>query len=707
MKSIKYLFLMMSIIVVLIGCSQTKVSSPIIHQSQVVEIISQMPASNSQHRDELAAKLVALNPQATALLAEMLLSPSDPRDTGARYGLSALTDYVSREGAESERVVYAEALIDALAAVSHKQNKAFLISQLQLAGKNESVEPLATYLNDEFLCDYAARALLTIGTDDVENEFLKALNAVDPVNKPTIIKSLGELQSNAAVKKITPYAMSKDRSTRDIALYALANIGEPSSQKILSDATQTKNAYDRAQYISLYLLFARRQAETGNRDLCVTICNAFIEDSKMPEYIRAAAANTLPSACVQEHGSRIPAGFTSMFNGKDLTDWKRHDGLPNEKEPTGKWTVENGVIVGIQDPPGKGGFLTSTETFRDFELMLETKIDWPFDTGVFLRVGPDGKSHQVTLDYRNGGEIGGIYCPWTQGFVRHCTDGIKQFRKGQWNRLRIICQGEPARIRVWLNDIQITDFQHTEESTAGIPEEGTICLQVHPGGDGYDKSQTRFRNIFIRRFDAEHTVNVLTKQEKADGFVPLFNGRDLAGWTGSVDSYGVNDGVLFCRKGTGRNIYTEKEYDNFILRFEFKLDPGANNGLGIRTPLEGDAAYVGMELQILDDTAEKYSNLHDWQYHGSVYGVIAADPAKRGCLKPVGEWNFEEVIADGTHITVNLNGTTIVEGDIEEASKNGTLSGKEHPGLLNKTGHIGFLGHGDYVEFRNIRLLAL
>jgi hypothetical protein len=115
-----------------------------------------------------------------------------------------------------------------------------------------------------------------------------------------------------------------------------------------------------------------------------------------------------------------------------------------------------------------------------------------------------------------------------------------------------------------------------------------------------------------------------------------------------------------------------------------------------------------MELQILDNTAEKYSNLHDWQYHGSVYGIVAADVSKRfSVFKPVGEWNYEEVIADGNHIVVKVNGETIVDTDIKEAVKTGTLSGKEHPGLFNKTGHIGFLGHGDYVEFRNIRIRSL
>ena len=195
--------------------------------------------------------------------------------------------------------------------------------------------------------------------------------------------------------------------------------------------------------------------------------------------------------------NRPPKGFESLFNGRDLAGWKRHDNLPGHGL-AGKWTVEDGMIVGMQDPPGKGGFLTTLRTFRDFELTLETKIDWPFDSGIFLRVGPDGKSHQVTLDYRPGGEIGGIYCPWTRGFVHHCPEGIRHFKKDQWNDMRIICEAEPPRIRVWLNETLITDFQHTTETTRGIPPDGTICLQVHPGGQGHEKSKARFRNIFIR-----------------------------------------------------------------------------------------------------------------------------------------------------------------------------------------------------------------
>jgi len=200
-------------------------------------------------------------------------------------------------------------------------------------------------------------------------------------------------------------------------------------------------------------------------------------------------------------------------------------------------------------------------------------------------------------------------------------------------------------------------------------------------------------------------------QEKEEGFTPLFNGKDLTGWiygkkgqgeNKSGKGYQVENGILFCTKADGGNLYTEKEYGDFVLRFEFKLEVNANNGLGIRAPLEGDSAYVGMELQILDDSGPAYAKLRPSQYHGSIYDVVAA---KRGHQKPVGEWNEQEVTAKGRQITVKLNGTVIVDANLDDVKDEAVL--KKHPGLARAKGHIGFLGHGARVEFRNIRLKEL
>ncbi|MBM4017697.1 MAG: DUF1080 domain-containing protein [Planctomycetes bacterium] len=188
------------------------------------------------------------------------------------------------------------------------------------------------------------------------------------------------------------------------------------------------------------------------------------------------------------------------------------------------------------------------------------------------------------------------------------------------------------------------------------------------------------------------------------GFAPIFNGKDLSGWTGGTKGYAVESGVLVCPKEGGGNIYTDKDYGDFVLRLDFKLTAGGNNGVGIRVPNGGHAAYDGMEIQILDDTADQYRNLKVWQFCGSIYGVAAAE---KGHLRPVGEWNAMEITARGRQVTVKLNGATVVDADLDKASAPKTPDEKAHPGLKNKEGRIAFLGHGSRVEFRNIRVKEL
>lgn len=192
----------------------------------------------------------------------------------------------------------------------------------------------------------------------------------------------------------------------------------------------------------------------------------------------------------------------------------------------------------------------------------------------------------------------------------------------------------------------------------------------------------------------------LSPEEAKEGFVSLFNGKNLDGWQGKPNRYTVENGEMVCKPGG--KIFTVKEYANFILRFEFKLPSGGNNGIGIRTPLKGTSAYVGMEIQILDDEHKKYKHLKPYQTHGSIYGVV---PAKSGFLKPAGQWNVEEIVADGSCIKITLNGTVILEADISKIDK--TLDGEKHPGLHNAKGYIGWLGHGDPVAFRNVRIKEL
>jgi hypothetical protein len=191
------------------------------------------------------------------------------------------------------------------------------------------------------------------------------------------------------------------------------------------------------------------------------------------------------------------------------------------------------------------------------------------------------------------------------------------------------------------------------------------------------------------------------------GFTSLYNGKDLTGWklVGQEGrGYIIENGLLECPADGGGNLFTEKEYANFVFRFEFKLEEGTNNGIGIRAPYEGDAAYQGMEIQILDHDAPMYrGKLRPAQYHGSIYDVV---PAKTGFLKPTGEWNSEEIVANGRQIKVTLNGHVIVDANLDSITDPAVL--KKHPGLARTSGHVGFLGHGPArVWFRNVRIKEL
>lgn len=402
-------------------------------------------------------------------------------------------------------------------------------------------------------------------------------------------------------------------------------------------------------------------------------------------------------------------GFVSMFNGRNLDGWQglvenpvaRSRMTPRQlaekqkeanREMSKNWSVDNGAIWFN----GNGANLCSVEEYGDFEMLVDWLITKDGDSGIYLRGTPQVQIWDTSRT-DVGAQVG------SGGLYNNQTNESKPLVVADnpvthWNSFRIVMKGE--LVSVWLNGILVVDnvvMENYWDRSQPIFRTGPVELQAHG-------NELAFRDIYIRKID--RSSYGITSEEKEEGFVSLFNGYDLDEWQGNKEAYSAEDGAIVVKpeEGSGGNLYTAKEYDNFIFRFDFQLTPGANNGLGIRTPLTGDAAYVGMELQILDNRAPMYANLEPYQYHGSVYGVI---PARRGFLKPVGEWNSQEVIVDGTRITVILNGTTIVDGDISGAIENGTMDHNDHPGLLRDKGYIGFLGHGSVVRFRNIRIKEL
>ena len=1084
--------------------------------SRVRDLLDRFPAKNAEEKQALASELIETGSKGIIQVCDFLVPPGQGNDTPARYALGAVTTYVTGEGGEEARELYAKAIAKALHSLTEKEVQAFLIRQLQKAGKRESIKPLKRYLEDKRLCEPATQALLSIGTPAAEKVLLKSLKKSRGANRITLIKALGEMRSQKAAKKIFPFATDKNDELRQIALFALANIGDTRAEKALKTVSLEASPYDRNRASSFYLLYARRLFESGHKMESASICRGLISyyrtpqeshvscaalsllvdaegkgafadlllamdgpsralraqalmlaqkfpgeeatarwmdkletatpevqaqiigmlgrrgdvtalptlreklkshrkviklaaipaaahlggedvfldilallrtdqedeiavvkqvlqgfpsplllpeavkildkvpapsqaalmeilserhakeyaevfftkaenenedirqaalaglantgsprdlprligllikndesrekrfiqeaivscanqvedeekradsllealqnapvekqpdllrplsrigghralqgvvaeiesenlqvrtaavtvladwpdfeaaeelsqiwqktenhkfllvavrgyvrlvhesdmnpEQKLSRYkdvlshvsypaakaivlarlgmlrsldafkiaasfldhpvLRSQAASAVASLVLsgteldnafsrpqllslfqkaarnldddrmrQEVDSRIKSllredGFEPLFNGRDLSGWKGLVGDPvkrarmtpeelkkaqalADESMFAHWSVEDGVLVF----DSRGESLCTVRDYGDFELFVDWKIQEGGDSGIYLRGSPQV---QIWGPDQSPDGSGGLYNNQkgpSNPLVRADNP------VGEWNTFTIKMIGE--RVTVYLNDVLVVDdvvMENYWERDKPIYPWGQIELQAH-------NTPLYFRNIFIREIPRE------------DGFAALFNGHDLTGWVGNKKGYGVEEGkIVVYPDRVGGNLYTEKEYSDFIFCFEFKLTPGANNGLGIRAPLEGDAAYAGMELQILDNTAEKYKDLQPYQYHGSIYGVV---PAKRGYLKPVGEWNEQEVVADGSRITVRLNGVTIVDADIDRASTPDTRDGRDHPGLKREKGHIGFLGHGSRVEFRNIRIKEL
>jgi hypothetical protein len=187
-----------------------------------------------------------------------------------------------------------------------------------------------------------------------------------------------------------------------------------------------------------------------------------------------------------------------------------------------------------------------------------------------------------------------------------------------------------------------------------------------------------------------------------DGFTSLFNGKDLTGWkaTGDPKVWGAEKGVIYVDKGGGGWLLTEQEFGDFDLRVEYKMSKGANSGVALRTPDKGDPAYVGMEIQLIDDEGWP-DKLADWQHTGSIYNVV---PAAKLNNKPIGEWNTIHIVAKGNHVTIEVNGKQVVDANLEDYKEK---HGAKHPGLSRAKGHVGFQSYNTRVEFRNVFIKPL
>jgi len=637
------------------------------------------------------------------------------KSVATEYAINAYVNHATQKSDLNATIT--SHLSTGLKNITTNSGKKFLLQQLSLLGNEKSIVSIRPLLKDAALSSDAARTIATIGGRMADKVLKKAAGSSNLLEKTS---AQSALQYLSAVNTSLPETPAKTSITPDNEVQQLLQ---------LQDHMEKAN-----------LLFQKKQILIaagkikGIRALAFT--RSFLKDPQLQSFVAPVVIRqvlndpTLNGPLVtqwmqeaqqalkgedsselmklsQAQANRInqEPGFISLFNGKDLSGWQGLVGNPisrskmtPEQLATAQakanesarqdWVVKDGLLIFT----GHGDNLATVKKYRNFEMWVDWKITEKGDAGIYLRGSPqvqiwDTSRREVGAQVGSGGLYNNTIHPSKPTQV--ADNPI-----GSWNTFRIIMRGE--KVTVFLNGKKVTDEVTLENywnrQQAIFPEE-QIELQAHG-------TYVAYRNIFLKELPDEE--DLLDSREKAEGFYPLFNGKDLTGWTGNLNGYQAEDGMIVVHpeKSSG-NLYTENTYADFVLRFDFQLTPGANNGIGIRAPLSGDAAYLGMEIQVLDNEHPKYAQLQPYQYHGSVYGVI---PAKRGFLLPAGQWNTEEISIRGDEIKVTLNGTVITEGNLSAAGKNGTMDHKEHPGLLRKEGHIGFLGHGDVVRFKNIRI---
>ena len=400
-----------------------------------------------------------------------------------------------------------------------------------------------------------------------------------------------------------------------------------------------------------------------------------------------------------------------LFNQKDFTGWHgknphKHVRLKGDKlkayksqeqdETKAHWKVQDGVIYN----DGHGPYLTTNKEYESIELELEVKMIEKSDSGIYLRGSPQVQLWDTREEagYWKHGANKGSGGLWNNKIHTEGRNPLKHADNpiGSWNKIKVEQLG--SRTSVWVNGTLVVDHvimdNYWSKSGAPLPAKGPIMLQTH-GAPVY------WKNIRVKELSNEEVMARLSEKSKQSNWKNITpTASSMSDWKSTVNKpFELVDGIV--RGGEGNYYYAKQQFSNYKMAFQFKLKSGANNGLLVRYPGTGTCAYVGLcELQILDNTSEKYTKLDDRQFHGSAYGIKAA---AKGYLNPLGEWNHQIVTVKDRNIIVELNGYEILNADLDSIDT--FMANKKHPGYQNTKGFVGFAGHRvPYVDFKDIRV---
>jgi HEAT repeat protein len=625
------------------------------------------------------------------LIALLLRSEAEAERSAAQRSLASVCSRIPDPEKRADKLLEAYATANA-------EGRGLLLRTMGRVGGGRALATVAgeTQSQSADLRDAAVRALADWPTIDAFDNLLTVAKSKEQLNLRVLalrgcvrVVESSQLDPVYAARYHEKTLAAAERvDEKRLVLGALANLPTPEALKAvipyLGNDSLGLDAAMAAGRISA------GKAEGGSESGPPPVARAFIEASVSPRVksqidrrFGATANLNIP-----------PEGFTPLFNGKDLNGWKglvenpvaRAKMTPTQRATAqlradsvmrAHWSTADGILLF----DGKGESICTAKDYADFEMLVDWRIERNGDSGIYLRGSP-----QVQIwDPAQWPEGSG-------GLYNNRKNPSKPLRRadnpvGEWNTFRIRMIGE--RVTVYLNDVLVVDsviLENYWDRSLPIFPTGQIELQSH-------NSPLYFRNIFIRE--------IPRRKPLFSG--SLFNAVDLKGWTivgGKEGTWGVGDGILFTTGDGGGWLSTDAEYENFELDLDFRVPEGGNSGIFLRSPRQGDPAYTGMEIQVLDDYAPEYAKLRPWQYCGSIYGVVA--PTVRASKKAL-EWQHCRIIARGPRITIVLNGQTVVDADLVAQMEKES----SHPGLKRRSGFIGLQCHSLRVEYRAITLTEL
>jgi hypothetical protein len=432
-----------------------------------------------------------------------------------------------------------------------------------------------------------------------------------------------------------------------------------------------------------------------------------------------------------------------VSNGR-LSGWQSLGG----KAP---YRVEDGEVVGRSVLNSPNSWLATKETFGDFILEYEAKVDPKLNSGVMIRGlsrseyrGGKVHAYQAEIDSSPRAWSGGIYDEERRGWLNPLTRNPaaqRAFRIGEWNRFRVEAIGNS--IRTWVNGVPAANL------VDAMTPRGFVALQVHsvPNDPAMAGLEARFRNIrILTKKAARHATtpdagmeqfsylpNQLTEVEQEQSWRLLWDGKTSKGWKGAKlasfpdKGWAIEDGVLsVLRSGGGESrnggdIITTEEFSDFELQLDFRLTPGANSGIKYfvdPTLLKGDGSAIGLEFQLLDDERHPDAKMgaSGNRTLGSLYDLITAGnlseadrTTKR--VNPPGEWNRARIVVRGKHVEHWLNDVKVVEFERGTQIFRALVAYSKYRDWPRfgewERGPILLQDHGDLVSFRSIKIRPL